>query len=84
MEGLSPENIAKLEEIIASFSAFSSIEFLDISNEELEPRHNYRKLDPLIADGIKKLYLKLNAFSQKRFSKMIMPFLFCLPFPEIR
>ncbi|GAA8610634.1 hypothetical protein KYTH68_03750 [Helicobacter pylori] len=72
VEGLSLENIAKLEETIAPFSAFSSIEFLDISNEELEPRHNYYKLDALIADGIKKLYLKLNAFSQKRFSKMIM------------
>ncbi|WP_259457426.1 glycosyltransferase family 8 protein [Helicobacter pylori] len=72
MEGLSTENIAKLEETIAPFSAFSSIEFLDISNEELEPRHNYRKLDPLIASEIKKLYLKLNTFSQKRFSKMIM------------
>ncbi|MUU59940.1 glycosyltransferase family 8 protein [Helicobacter pylori] len=72
VEGLSLENIAKLEETIAPFSAFSSIEFLDISNEELEPRHNYYKLDALIANEIKKLYLKLNAFSQKRFSKMIM------------
>ncbi|AHN37189.1 glycosyltransferase family 8 protein [Helicobacter pylori] len=72
VEGLSPENIAKLEETIAPFSAFSSIEFLDITDEELEPRHNYYKLDPLIASEIKKLYLKLNSFSQKRFSKMIM------------
>ncbi|MGL2391541.1 glycosyltransferase family 8 protein [Helicobacter pylori] len=72
VEGLSPENIAKLEETIAPFSAFSSIEFLDITDKELEPRHNYRKLDALIASEIKKLYLKLNAFSQKRFSKMIM------------
>ncbi|GAA8316484.1 hypothetical protein HpKG90_08230 [Helicobacter pylori] len=72
VEGLSLENIAKLEETIAPFSAFSSIEFLDITDEELKPRHNYRKLDPLIADEIKKLYLKLNSFSQKRFSKMIM------------
>ncbi len=72
VEGLSLENIAKLEETIAPFSAFSSIEFLDITDKELEPRHNYRKLDPLIAGEINKLYLKLNAFSQKRFSKMIM------------
>ncbi|MFP6075447.1 glycosyltransferase family 8 protein [Helicobacter pylori] len=72
VENLSLENIAKLEETIAPFSAFSSIEFLDITDKELEPRHNYRKLDPLIASEIKKLYLKLNAFSQKRFSKMIM------------
>ncbi|GAA7897806.1 glycosyltransferase family 8 protein [Helicobacter pylori] len=72
VEDLSLENIAKLEETIAPFSAFSSIEFLDITDEELEPRHNYDKLDPLIANEIKELYLKLNSFSQKRFSKMIM------------
>lgn len=83
VECLSLENIAKLEETIAPFSAFSSIEFLDISNEGLEPRHNYRKLDPLIASEIKKLYLKLNAFSQKRFSKMIMcRFFFASLFPQ--
>ncbi|WP_240652961.1 glycosyltransferase family 8 protein [Helicobacter pylori] len=83
MEGLSLENIAKLEETIAPFSAFSSIEFLDITDEELEPRHNYYKLDPLIASEIKKLYLKLNAFSQKRFSKMIMcRFFFASLFPQ--
>ncbi|WQW55422.1 glycosyltransferase family 8 protein [Helicobacter pylori] len=83
VENLSAENVAKLEETIAPFSAFSSIEFLDISNEELEPRHNYRKLDPLIASEIKKLYLKLNAFSQKRFSKMIMcRFFFASLFPQ--
>ncbi|OOQ12243.1 lipopolysaccharide biosynthesis protein [Helicobacter pylori] len=72
VEDLSAENVAKLEETIAPFSTFSSIEFLDISNEELKPRHNHYKLDALIASEIKKLYLKLNAFSQKRFSKMIM------------
>ncbi|PUD57675.1 lipopolysaccharide biosynthesis protein [Helicobacter pylori] len=83
VEGLSLENIAKLEETIAPFSAFSSIEFLDITDKELEPRHNYYKLDPLIASEIKKLYLKLNAFSQKRFSKMIMcRFFFASLFPQ--
>ncbi|EMH29235.1 glycosyltransferase family 8 protein [Helicobacter pylori] len=83
MEDLSAENIAKLEETIAPFSAFSSIEFLDISNEGLEPRHNHYKLDALIASEIKKLYLKLNAFSQKRFSKMIMcRFFFASLFPQ--
>ncbi|QEE95053.1 glycosyltransferase family 8 protein [Helicobacter pylori] len=83
VEGLSLENIAKLEETIAPFSAFSSIEFLDISNEELEPRHNYYKLDALIASEIKKLYLKLHSFSQKRFSKMIMcRFFFASLFPQ--
>ncbi|WP_240652354.1 glycosyltransferase family 8 protein [Helicobacter pylori] len=83
MEDLSAENIAKLEETIAPFSAFSSIEFLDITDKELEPRHNYYKLDALIASEIKKLYLKLNAFSQKRFSKMIMcRFFFASLFPQ--
>ncbi|WRC53342.1 glycosyltransferase family 8 protein [Helicobacter pylori] len=83
VEDLSAENIAKLEETIAPFSAFSSIEFLDITDKELEPRHNYYKLDALIASEIKKLYLKLNAFSQKRFSKMIMcRFFFASLFPQ--
>ncbi|MFP6106785.1 glycosyltransferase family 8 protein [Helicobacter pylori] len=83
VEDLSLENVAKLEETIAPFSAFSSIEFLDITDKELEPRHNYRKLDPLIASEIKKLYLKLNSFSQKRFSKMIMcRFFFASLFPQ--
>ncbi|WP_240707741.1 glycosyltransferase family 8 protein [Helicobacter pylori] len=83
MEGLSTENIAKLEEIIAPFSAFSSIEFLDITGEESKPRHNYYKLDVLIASEINKLYLKLNSFSQKRFSKMILcRFFFASLFPQ--
>ncbi|ANH46477.1 lipopolysaccharide biosynthesis protein [Helicobacter pylori] len=85
VEGLSLENISQLEETIAPFSAFSSIEFLDItlSDEESKPRHNYYKLDVLIASEIKKLYLKLNSFSQKRFSKMIMcRFFFASLFPQ--
>ncbi len=85
VEDLSAENIAKLEETIAPFSAFSSIEFLDItlSSEKLEPRHNHYKLDALIANEIKKLYLKLHSFSQKRFSKMIMcRFFFASLFPQ--
>ncbi|GAA7415109.1 glycosyltransferase family 8 protein [Helicobacter pylori] len=85
VEGLSLENAATLEETIAPFSAFSSIEFLDItlSDEELKPRHNYYKLDVVTASEIKKLYLKLNSFSQKRFSKMIMcRFFFASLFPQ--
>ncbi len=85
MENLSAENIEKLEETLAPFSAFSSIEFLDItlSHKELEPRHNYCKLDALVASEIEKLYLKLNSFSQKRFSKMIMcRFLLASLFPQ--
>ncbi|WP_195741930.1 glycosyltransferase family 8 protein [Helicobacter pylori] len=85
VENLSAENIEKLEETLAPFSAFSSIEFLDItlSHKELEPRHNYCKLDALVASEIEKLYLKLNSFSQKRFSKMIMcRFLLASLFPQ--
>ncbi len=85
VENLSTENIEKLEETLAPFSAFSSIEFLDItlSHKELEPRHNYCKLDALVASEIEKLYLKLNSFSQKRFSKMIMcRFLLASLFPQ--
>ncbi|WP_080250579.1 glycosyltransferase family 8 protein [Helicobacter pylori] len=85
VEDLSAENIEKLEETLAPFSTFSSIEFLDItlSHKELEPRHNYCKLDALVASEIEKLYLKLNSFSQKRFSKMIMcRFFFASLFPQ--
>ncbi len=82
--GFKPREYSQIiEETIAPFSAFSSIEFLDITDEELEPRHNYYKLDPLIANEIKKLHLKLNSFSQKRFSKMIMcRFFFASLFPQ--
>ncbi|GAA7377433.1 hypothetical protein BD0136_02180 [Helicobacter pylori] len=65
VEGLSAENIAKLEEIIAPFSAFSSIEFLDITDEESKPRHNYHKLDALIASEIKKIVFKTQCFFAK-------------------
>ncbi|WP_080235995.1 glycosyltransferase family 8 protein [Helicobacter pylori] len=85
VENLSAENIEKLEETLAPFSAFSSIEFLDItlSHKELESRHNYCKLDALVASEIEKLYLKLYSFSQKRFSKMIMcRFLLASLFPQ--
>ncbi len=85
VENLSAENIEKLEETLAPFSAFSSIEFLDItlSHKGLEPRHNYCKLDALVASEIEKLYLKLNSFSQKHFSRMIMcRFLLASLFPQ--
>ncbi len=88
VENLSAENIAKLEETIAPFSAFSSIEFLDISNnnapkENQEIKKNqavksdhYQNIDPIIANKIEELFTKLSDFSQKRFSKMIMCRLF--------
>ncbi|GAA6950695.1 glycosyltransferase family 8 protein [Helicobacter pylori] len=93
MEGLSLENIAKLEETIAPFSAFSSIEFLDISNnnapkEEIKKNQaaksdHYQSIDPIIANKIEELFTKLSDFSQKRFSKMIMcRFFFASLFPQ--
>ncbi|MFP6209206.1 glycosyltransferase family 8 protein [Helicobacter pylori] len=95
MEGLSLENIAKLEETIAPFSTFSSIEFLDISNnnapkENQEIKKNqavksdhYQNIDPIIANNIEELFTKLSDFSQKRFSKMIMcRFFFASLFPQ--
>ncbi len=95
MEDLSTENIAKLEETIAPFSAFSSIEFLDISNnnapkENQEIKKNqavksdhYQNIDPIIANKIEELFTKLSDFSQKRFSKMIMcRFFFASLFPQ--
>lgn len=95
MEDLSLENVAKLEETIAPFSAFSSIEFLDISNnnapkENQEIKKNqavksdhYQNIDPIIANKIEELFTKLGDFSQKRFSKMIMcRFFFASLFPQ--
>ncbi|WP_240448866.1 glycosyltransferase family 8 protein [Helicobacter pylori] len=93
MENLSAENVAKLEETIAPFSAFSSIEFLDISNNNApkeETKKNqaaksdhYQNIDPIIANKIEELFTKLSDFSQKRFSKMIMcRFFFASLFPQ--
>ncbi|GAA9700185.1 glycosyltransferase family 8 protein [Helicobacter pylori] len=93
VEGLSLENVAKLEETIAPFSAFSSIEFLDISNnnapkEEIKKNQaaksdHYQSIDPIIANKIEELFTKLSDFSQKRFSKMIMcRFFFASLFPQ--
>lgn len=95
VENLSAENVAKLEETIAPFSAFSSIEFLDISNNNA-PKDNqeikknqavksdhYQSIDPIIANKIEELFTKLSDFSQKRFSKMIMcRFFFASLFPQ--
>uniref|UniRef100_UPI002D78010B glycosyltransferase n=1 Tax=Helicobacter acinonychis TaxID=212 RepID=UPI002D78010B len=84
MDGLSAENIEKLKETLVPFSAFSGVEFLEISthnapkenqeikkNQTIESDH-YQSIDPIIANKIEELFTKLSAFSQKRFSKMIM------------
>ncbi|GAA9300738.1 glycosyltransferase family 8 protein [Helicobacter pylori] len=61
VDNLSAENVEKLKRTIAPFSAFSSIEFCDISKNDAYPF----KL-------VSQLFLRLNSFAQKRFSKMIL------------
>ncbi|WP_195743144.1 glycosyltransferase family 8 protein [Helicobacter pylori] len=61
VDNLSAENAEKLKQTIAPFSAFSSIEFCDISNNDAYPF----KL-------VSELFLRLNSFAKKRFSKMIL------------
>ncbi|GAA9043929.1 glycosyltransferase family 8 protein [Helicobacter pylori] len=61
VDSLSAENTEKLKQTIAPFSAFSGIEFCDISKNDAYPF----KL-------VSKLFLRLNSFAQKRFSKMIL------------
>ncbi len=61
VDSLSTENTEKLKQTIAPFSAFSGIEFCDISKNDAYPF----KL-------VSKLFLRLNSFAQKRFSKMIL------------
>ncbi len=61
VDSLSAENIEKLKRTIAPFSAFSGIEFCDISKNDAYPF----KL-------VSQLFLRLNPFAKKRFSKMIL------------
>ncbi|MFT2623673.1 glycosyltransferase family 8 protein [Helicobacter pylori] len=62
VDSLSAENTEKLKQTIAPFSAFSSIEFCDISKNN----------DAYPFKLVSKLFLRLNSFTQKRFSKMIL------------
>ncbi|GAA9481326.1 hypothetical protein UBN96_11540 [Helicobacter pylori] len=61
VDSLSAENIEKLKRTIAPFSAFSGIEFCDISKNDAYPF----KL-------VSQLFLRINPFAKKRFSKMIL------------
>ncbi|GAA6988462.1 glycosyltransferase family 8 protein [Helicobacter pylori] len=61
VDSLSTENIEKIKRTIAPFSAFSGIEFCDISKNDAYPF----KL-------ISQLFLRVNSFAKKRFSKMIL------------
>ncbi|WP_240445711.1 glycosyltransferase family 8 protein [Helicobacter pylori] len=61
VDSLSAENAEKLKRTMSPFSAFSGIEFCDISKNDAYPF----KL-------VSQLFLRLNPFAKKRFSKMIL------------
>ncbi|WP_187871623.1 glycosyltransferase family 8 protein, partial [Helicobacter pylori] len=70
VDNLSLENQRKLKEILAPFSAFMSLEFLDISNPNLS------SIEPSVIDKINEAFLQLNIYAKTRFSKMVMCRLF--------
>ncbi len=61
VDSLSTENTEKVKRTISPFSTFSGIEFCDISKNDAYPF----KL-------VSQLFLRLNPFAKKRFSKMIL------------
>ncbi|OOQ16468.1 glycosyltransferase family 8 protein [Helicobacter pylori] len=72
VDNLSLENQRKLKETLAPFSAFASLEFLDISN----PNLCTPSVEPSVIDKINKAFLQLNIYAKTRFSKMVMCRLF--------
>ncbi len=70
VDNLSLENQCKLKETLAPFSAFMSLEFLDISNPNLS------SIEPSVIDKINEAFLQLNIYAKTRFSKMVMCRLF--------
>ncbi|MDU9759701.1 HP0159 family lipopolysaccharide 1,6-glucosyltransferase [Helicobacter pylori] len=72
VDNLSLENQQKLKETLAPFSAFMSVDFLDIS----EPDHSTIKIEPFVIDKINEAFLQLNIYAKTRFSKMVMCRLF--------
>ncbi len=70
VDNLSLENQRKLKETLAPFSAFMSLEFLDISNPNLS------SIEPSAIDKINEAFLQLNIYAKTRFSKMVMCRLF--------
>ncbi|MGL2483174.1 glycosyltransferase family 8 protein [Helicobacter pylori] len=72
VDNLSLENQRKLKETLAPFSAFASVDFLDISTPNL-----YTTSVELSAiDKIHEAFLQLNIYAKTRFSKMVMCRLF--------
>ncbi|MGL2347031.1 glycosyltransferase family 8 protein [Helicobacter pylori] len=73
VDNLSLENQQKLKETLAPFSAFASVDFLDIS----DPNNPTTTLaEPSVIDKIHEAFLQLNIYAKTRFSKMVMCRLF--------
>ncbi len=73
VDNLSLENQHKLKETLAPFSAFMSVDFLDIS----DPNNPTTTLaEPSVIDKIHEAFLQLNIYAKTRFSKMVMCRLF--------
>ncbi|WRC88625.1 glycosyltransferase family 8 protein [Helicobacter pylori] len=72
VDHLSLENQHKLEETLAPFSAFASVDFLDISTPNLYTT----SIEPSAIDKINEAFLQLNIYAKTRFSKMVMCRLF--------
>ncbi|MFP6242642.1 HP0159 family lipopolysaccharide 1,6-glucosyltransferase [Helicobacter pylori] len=72
VDNLSLENQQKLKETLAPFSAFMSVDFLDIST----PNLCTPSVEPSAIDKIHEAFLQLNIYAKTRFSKMVMCRLF--------
>ncbi|MGL2826858.1 glycosyltransferase family 8 protein [Helicobacter pylori] len=72
VDNLSLENQRKLKETLAPFSAFASVDFLDISTPNLYTP----SVEPSVIDKIHEAFLQLNIYAKTRFSKMVMCRLF--------
>ncbi|MCQ2932193.1 glycosyltransferase family 8 protein [Helicobacter pylori] len=72
VDNLSLENQHKLKETLAPFSAFASVDFLDISTPNLYTP----SVEPSVIDKIHEAFLQLNIYAKTRFSKMVMCRLF--------
>ncbi len=72
VDNLSLENQRQLKETLAPFSAFASVDFMDIS----EPSHSTSSIEPSVIDKIHEAFLQLNIYAKTRFSKMVMCRLF--------
>ncbi len=72
VDNLSLENQHQLKETLAPFSAFASVDFMDIS----EPSHSTSSIESSVIDKIHEAFLQLNIYAKTRFSKMVMCRLF--------